>query len=462
MKPEQIRVQIDSLMAQAQQIEDTWNAKEEAKTDPMPKELQEKMAATYGQVDQLRAQLDLENRKADHNSYLNDPAAPPTASRGNWRPAAPGEGDQPIDPKAWREFEIDAMKYSPAVGQLTIVKVPVRFHVPLVVQKKGYGPAFESYLRKGKDEMGPEDRKTLSEGIDTAGGYTVPEDFQAELIKKIMTLATIRSRARVVPVSSDVATWPKVTYTTDDKYTSAVRTTWVGELPASSTAHRVTDPVFGLYSVPIHTMMASMPMSNNLVEDSAFDMLGVATDMMAEAAALDENDAFINGSGIGRPMGILTQVDGDGPASVASGSAAVLLADGIIDLAYALPAQYEAGAVFLMAKSTEKAIRKLKDADNNYLWPVWPQQGNFAAAPRQLLDYPVLRDEFVPAVAANAYPIIFGDLKGYLIADRVGLAIQRLTDSAYSELNLTGLLLRKRVGGQVIEPWRLKVQKVAA
>jgi HK97 family phage major capsid protein len=223
----------------------------------------------------------------------------------------------------------------------------------------------------------------------------------------------------------------------------------------------VTDPVFGLYSIPIHTAMASMPISNDLIEDSAFDIAGISSDFMAESFVLGENDAFINGSGIGRPMGILSQVDGDGPDSVKSGTAATLLSNGIIDLAYKLPAQYESNAAFIMAKQTEKVIRQLKTTDGLYIWPLNSPMGGFAPAPKELLGFQTLRDEFMPAIAANAYPIIFGDLRGYLVLDRVGISVQRLSE-IYAETNITLLLARKRLGGQTIEPWRLKIQKCAA
>jgi HK97 family phage major capsid protein len=379
----------------------------------------------------------------------------------DWRQAAPGEGDAPVDAKAWREIEIKSVRVDPFFGIPMVETKTVRYHVPLSVQKKGYQPAFESYLRKGMGDIGPQDRKTLSEGTDSAGGFLVPEDYQAELIKKIATNATIRSRARVGTTSRDIAKWPKLNYTTDDKYTSGVRITWTGEAPTSSTVHRVTDPVFGLYSIPIHTAMASMPIYNDLIEDSAFDVIGLSSELLAEAFTLGENDTFINGSGIGRPMGILTQVGGDGPSAVNSGTAATLTADGLIDLSYALPAQYDMNSVWVMAKATEKVIRKLKDASNNYLWPVIASMGNFAPAPKELLGSPTLRDEFMPAIAANAYPIIFGDLRGYLVLDRVGISIQRLSE-LYAETNITLLLARKRLGGQTIEPWRLRVQKCAA
>jgi HK97 family phage major capsid protein len=250
-------------------------------------------------------------------------------------------------------------------------------------------------------------------------------------------------------------------YTADDKYTSGVRLVWTGESPATATVHRVTDPVFGTVNIPIHTAMASMPISNNLIEDSAFDIIGLSSDLMAEAFALGENDAFINGNGVMRPMGILTNVGGDGPAAVNSGTAATLLPDGLISLFGAVPSQYDRNSKWYMNKATEIVIRKMKDLDNNYLWPIWPQVGNFAATPRELLGYPVVRDEFIPDVGANTYPIIFGDLNGYLIVDRVGFAIQRL-DELYAETNITLLLARKRVGGQTVEPYRIKAQKCSA
>ena len=100
-------------------------------------------------------------------------------------------------------------------------------------------------------KIGPTDRKTLTEGTDGAGGFIIPPDFQAEIIRKTLTLTQIRANAMVIQTSRDVAQWPKVSYTTDDKYTSGVRLTWPGESPASATVHRVTDPVFGLYSIPV-------------------------------------------------------------------------------------------------------------------------------------------------------------------------------------------------------------------
>lgn len=412
-------------------------------------EISQQIDGLLGEADVIMAQIEQAKKISAGTANIEEPAeAPKAASFGGFRPAGEDEGNAPVDPKAWREMEVKS----------ELGTVVVRYNVPIAVQGKGYPSAFEAYLRKDFSQLGPNDRKTLSEGIDSAGGYLVPEDGQARVIKKIATLATVRANALVIQTARDIVRWPKVHYTSNDQYTSGVRMTWTGEAPSSSTVHRVTDPVFGETKIPVYTAMASMPLYNDLVEDSAFDVLGLGSDLIGEAFALGENDAFWNGSGVTRPMGILTGIGGDGPSYVASGTASTLTADGLINLVYALPDQYDFNAKLYWNKATEKAVRKLKDSSNRYLWP---ENGNLAGAPKELLGYPYVRDSMLPDIGANAYPIVFGDLRAYCIVDRVGLSIQRLSE-IYAESNIVLLLARKRVGGSLIEPWRIKVQKVAA
>lgn len=409
-----------------------------------------KAAAYLGQFDNLKVQIDAMERVEAGDRYMDEPL--PSKAGLSWRPAAPGEGEMAIDPQAWRETEVEG----------PFGKQKVRFNVPLAVQKKEYAPAFEGYLRKGLEGVGPNDRKTLTEAVDTAGGFTVAEDYHVELIKKMATMATIRSLARVVPTSRDSAKWPRIKYTTDNKYTSGVRLTWTGESPASSTTARVTDPVFGQINIPVHTAMASMPVSNDLIEDSAFDILGISSDLFAEGFTLGENDTFINGSGAGQPMGFLTQVDGsptgDVPTSTVSGTTSSLTADGIIDLYFAMPAQYRRNARFIMNSGTQKVVEKLKDSQNRYI--ISSLVNGSLATPQfdTIKGKPIVIDEFMPDVATNAFPLAFVDFSGYIIVDRVGFSIQR-NDMLYAETNITLLLARKRVGGFLAEPYRCQVNK---
>ncbi len=412
-------------------------------------EVAEKVNGLLGQADELKVQIDMARRIADAEGYAAEPMGTKAAHHG-WRKAGPDEGMPEVDPSSWRE-----------------VKMPngeaMRVFIPEAVTAKDYPAAFEAYMRRGKNEMGPNDRKTLSAGSDSAGGFLIPEDYHVELIKKTAVMATIRANARVAQTSRDMAKWPRINYTTDDKYTSGVRLTWTGETPSSATVHRVTDPVFGLLTIPVHTAMASMPITNQLLEDSAFDVLGVSSDLLGEAFALGENDAFINGTGVNRPMGILAQVaTSDGPGVVASGSAGTLTSNGLINLAYELPPQYERNAKWFMSKGTEKVIRKIiGTTSGEYEWPVVNNVGALGAVGSSLLGFPIVREQFMPDMTTDAYPIVFGDLKGYLVLDRVGLSLQRL-DELYAETDITLLLARRRVGGQLIQPWQVKAQKVSA
>jgi len=318
--------------------------------------------------------------------------------------------------------------------------------------------------------MGPQDQKTLSLGLDEAGGFLSPEDWRAELIKRAQSPPNIRNASRVITTSRDGVRMPKVIYTGDYRYTSGVRMKWVGEQPATATEHRVTDPVFGSERVNVHTAMASLPITLDLLEDSAFPIDGYILDVLGEAYDLGEEEVWISGTGAGQPQGILTHAQvqvlsgntGDGMQAI-SGHASLLTSDGLIDLAMELPEQYDVNSRwFFNKKSTERAIRQLREASgDNYLWPVTTQVGELGPAGLALLGYPVTRAPFLPDVAADAFPILFGDMTAYTIVDRIGLSIQRLTE-VYAETNIVVFLARKRVGGKLLEPFKLKVQKVSA
>jgi HK97 family phage major capsid protein len=132
----------------------------------MPAEEAKKVEAILGSADELKVQIDLAGRLAAGDAYMSEPAGTLAAHHG-WRDAGQDEGMAPVDAKSWREVEVKM-----AWGETRVY----RFNIPAAVEKKGYGPAFESYLRNGKEGLGPTDRKTLSEGVDSAGGFLVPED----------------------------------------------------------------------------------------------------------------------------------------------------------------------------------------------------------------------------------------------------------------------------------------------
>lgn len=421
--------------AEAWQAE--WNGKE---SEPgYPKALEE-LRGYLGKADEAKAMLDTALQMESHQASIREGVESPVAVRAaQFREALPNEGAT--------ERSLDA------------------------ASKPAYKHAFEAYLRRDIDGLGPNDRKTLSEATDEAGGFTVPTDIQSGMVKKQMAMPSIRSNATILTTMRDSVAVPLIRYVGAGAklYTSGVRMKWVGELPASSSEHRVTDPTFGSDQIQVQTAMASMPLTNDLLEDSAFDLEAYVPDILSEAFYLGEEETFWSGTGVGQPMGILTHPMASTADStttdgmmVPSGDASLLKADGLISLAMALPEQYDINAKWYFNKrSTESAIRKLVSATSgDYLWPVIPSVGNLGPTTLELLGYPVVRSPWAPDVASNAYPILFGDMRAYRIVDRVGISIQRLRE-VYAETNLTVFLARKRVGGRLVEPYRLKSQKIS-
>ena len=217
-------------------------------------------------------------------------------------------------------------------------------------------------------------------------------------------------------------------------------------------------------TIPVHTVMAETGLSRNLVEDAAFDIEGFLVRKFAESSQMDEDNRFLTGSGVGCPQGILPGGSNLlGLTEKVTGSAAALTWDGLIALSYAIPSQYRRNAVWIAERATYEAIAKMRESTSgNYLWNPFQANGGAGGAPAKLLGYEVVEQEAMPSIAAGAYPIIFGDLSGYQIFDRIGMTVERYLDSNTARQNMIMYVVRRRLGAQPTELWRFAVQKVAA
>lgn len=333
------------------------------------------------------------------------------------------------------------------------------------ISAPAYKSAFREYLRAGGLQgMKSASIKTLQEGSDVAGGFLVPAEILARVIAKEPAPTSVQGRVMQMNTGRDALVIPKVNYTTDDIYTTGMRITWTGEIPSSSTVQRVTDPIFGQVRIPVHTAMMSIPVSQDLIDDANFDLMGWLSGKFGETRDLLLEDKILNGTGIGQPAGILLNPGGTNqPALVQSGSSGNATADTLIQLGFALPPQYDDSAAFIMEKTvTARSVAQLKDGNGRYLWGMGVDDSGLRVGVkgRNLLGYDVVLNQFMPTQAASSNSIIFGDLKGYYLVNRVGLSIQVLRE-LYAETNQVLILGRVRFGGQVAEDWRLKVYQNA-
>lgn len=326
-----------------------------------------------------------------------------------------------------------------------------------------YRAAFRNYIRKGERGLAGHELRTLQEAVDPAGGYLVPEDVLSRIISREPAPTRINGRVTVITTQRDRIAAPRVNYSTDDIYTTGMRVTWTGEVPSSGTAHRVTDPVFGQLAIDVHTAMMSLPVTRDFVDDASFPVVSWITSKFGETIDLLRDNLTLNGTGVGQPHGILENPAGTNePAVTNSGSAATLIATGLQDIVWDVPEQYEDNSAWVFNKnSTGKTIAKMVDTAGRFLWQPYEQSGLVGSRRADLLGYPVVMSAFAPNVSAGTYPVVFGDLRGYYRVDRLGLSVEVLRER-YAEENQVVVLGRLRIGGDVAEPYRMRIQKTSA
>lgn len=354
----------------------------------------------------------------------------------------------------------------------------------LAALKSGqYKDAFAQYIRNtglGRSVKG-DAMKVLNEGADTSGGFWIPPDFRPELVKRMATMTSVRPNASVYTTGTDAITFPAVNYTTDDKYSSGVRFSWRGSNALTSDVTEATNPIAGQVKLPVHLATAAIILTREQLEDNSFDVLGYLTNIMAEAFSLGEEDAFTNGDGIGKPVGFLNHPS----VGIASGSTSTVngvtysgtyilsgstgaiawggASTGIIGVEGALPPQYEAGAKWYGTKATYAAIRAINAGSATLpqwsLGDSWPNYANNYNA--SLLGYNIVKNQFMPAIAASAVPLVLGDMKGYYIADRVGLSVEVFRE-VYGLRDQVVVYARKRTGGQLVNYWKMRNLTITA
>lgn len=318
--------------------------------------------------------------------------------------------------------------------------------------------AIAAYLRAGDDDglRGLTlEGKALNTSVSADGGYLINPEM-AERIQGVQrSTASVRAVANVVNVES--TSFDVVIDRTD------LGSGWATELAAFA---ETTTPVLERISIKLFELAAMPKASQRLLDDAAFDVEGWLAERIANKFARAEAAAFISGDGVDKPKGFLNYNKitngswvwgqlGYVPTGAAADFAATNASDSIVDLVYALGAEYRANGTFLMNSKTAGAVRKMKDADGRFMW----SDGLALGEPSRLMGYPVLVAEDMPDIGANAFAIAFGDFHaGYTVAERPDLRILRDPFSAKPNVLFYA---SKRVGGDVTDFNAIKLLKFA-
>jgi HK97 family phage major capsid protein len=302
---------------------------------------------------------------------------------------------------------------------------------------KNYKKSFWNAMRS--KTIRPEVADALQIGTDSEGGYLVPDEFENTLVEALEEENIFRKLAHVINTSSGDRKIPVVA--------SKGSASWVDEEGTITDS----DDAFSQVSIGAYKLGTLIKVSNELLNDSAFNLEAYISKEFGRRIGTKEEEAFFTGNVTGKPTCIFNATGG-AQVGVTAASATAITADEIIDLFYSLKAPYRKKAVWVLNDSTVKAIRKLKDKNDNYLW----QPALTAGTPDTILGRPVYTSSYVPAIAAGAKTIAFGDFSYYWIADRQGRIFKKLNE-LYAATDQTGFVATQRVDGKLVLPEAIKV-----
>ncbi len=304
-----------------------------------------------------------------------------------------------------------------------------------------YKKAFWAQLR-GRTSY--EIRDALQVGELSEGGYIVPDEFEHQLIEALQEENIMRGLVHVITTASGDRKIPIVT-----NYGNA---SWIEEeqqIPES-------DVAFGQITLGAHKLATAIRISQELLQDSAFDMASFITHEFQRRAGAAEEEAILSGDGSHKPIGLLHDTLG-AQVGVTAASSTAITADELIDLQHSLKSGYRRKAAFIMNDATIKAVRKLKDGQGQYIWQPSIRDG----VPDMLLNTRIYMSNYMPLPEAGHKVILYGDYSYYWLADRAGRTLQRLNE-LYAMTDQIGFKLTERLDGRLILPEAVKVLQMKA
>ena len=261
-------------------------------------------------------------------------------------------------------------------------------------------------------------RNDLHVGTDTEGGYLVPDEFERKLIEALEEENIFRQMATVIKTSSGDRKIPIVTSKGD--------AVWMDE----EEQYTLSDDTFGQASLSAFKLGTAIKISEELLNDSVFDLPSYIAREFARRIGAKEEEAFFIGNGTGKPTGIFNAIGGAQDGATTAGASITF--DDVMELFYSLRSPYRKKAVWVLNDSTVKNLRRLKD-----------------------LNRPYKTSSYVPEIGAGKKCMAFGDFSYYWVADRQGRSFKRLNE-LFAMTGQVGFLASQRLDGKLILPEAIK------
>ena len=283
----------------------------------------------------------------------------------------------------------------------------------------------------------------LQEGVDADGGYLVPEEYDTRLIEGLKEENIFRGISTIIKTGGE----RKINIAA-----STPAAAWIEEGGALTFG----DATFDQINLDAHKLHVAVKVTEELLYDNVFNLENYIMDKFSKALANAEEDAFLNGDGVGKPLGIFAATGG-GQVGVTAASTTAITSDEVINLIYALKRPYRKNAKFIVNDQTLAVLRKLKDGNGAYMWQPSLQIGE----PDSLLGYPIYTSAYVPTILAGKPVIAFGDFSYYNIGDRGVRSFQELKE-LYAGNGMIGYVAKERVDGKLVLPEAVQILKMKA
>ena len=276
----------------------------------------------------------------------------------------------------------------------------------------------------------------LQEGIDPQGGYLVPDEYDKRLIDILTEENVMRTLGTNI--------------TTSGEHKINIAATKPAAIEEGGTL-TFGDATFDQIILDAHKLHVAIKVTEELLYDNAFNLENYILTQFGKALSNAEEDAFINGTGVGQPLGILAETGG-AQVGVTSASSTKVTADEIINLVYSLKRPYRKNAVFLANDVCVAELRKLKDNNGQYLWQPSLQAGE----PDRVLGYKVYTSPYFPVPTAGGTAVAFGDFSYYNIGDRGTRSFAELKE-LFAGNGMIGFVAKERVDGKLVLPEAIKL-----
>jgi len=324
--------------------------------------------------------------------------------------------------------------------------------------------AFGLFLRKGREDGLRElEKKALNITTDADGGYAVPEQIDTDVLSLMQNMSPMRGVCNVITVGTP--DYKKLVST------HGAGSGWVDEDDART---ETTSPGLAQVTAYMGELYANPMATQTALDDIFFNAEAWLQQELSDAFAIAEGTAFVTGDGSKKPKGFLAYTQAatadatrafgtveyiatGADAAFKTASATVSPADDLLTAIHAMKAGLRTGAAFMLNSATLATVRKWKAyGTGDYIW----QPGLVAGQASSLFGFGVVENEDMPAVAADATPIAFGNWKrAYTIVDRIGIRVLR---DPYTNKPYVGFYTTKRVGGMLVDSNAVKLIKIAA